>query len=283
MQAIYSDPEMLQVLNGNVTASIADFEPPPGLEQRSICDISSVVVNTTECRPQGSEWFLQVETPDEANPTPLPPPGEEVVEWEKLDPAVWRIPAVYLAPELLQIASTDQFEDGLPPQYFCHFRRGSLLVDLPPETANQLFLQPPRNPESLEAAYEWAFERSLAMLPAEPCSEELLVISQPSGNGIFRITSPKANEEVSGVISIEGVASFDPSIVQFYKVELEITTDQWVTLGETHREPVAGGILEQLHTPSLPPGDYRLRLVGVMWDGNFATEPPVVPFTILGN
>ncbi len=82
------------------------------------------------------------------------------------------------------------------------------------------------------------------------CTEELL--AQGLGEGqtaVWRITSPADGDTVSGNIPIIGTASFDPAVVEFYKIELGIPSGsdiQWLTLGETHNTPVVNGVLEVL-------------------------------------
>jgi hypothetical protein len=147
----------------------------------------------------------------------------------------------------------------------------------------QVFLSPPRNEESLKAAHEWAQANNLAILPLEACNEELLALARdPNRVAIWRITEPKAGDTVNGVMPIVGTADFDPGFVEFYKIELGIPNGsdiQWVTLGETHDQPVVNGPLEMLHADALPPGEYFLRLI-VVKDSNYVGEPHMISFTI---
>ncbi len=279
MQTVYGDFALLEVLRVNGTDPAMEFLPPPGLEKRPICDLASVVVGATECVFAGEEWVLTTET---AVPTPTPQP--DTLVWEELEPAVWRITAVSLppaTPELLATLAED--EEAIPPQLFCHFPQGTELALLPPNAVPQVFLEPPRNPESLKAAHEWAQANNIAILPTEPCNDELLALARdPNMVAIWRIISPKPGDTVSGVIPIIGTADFDPAIVQFYKVELGIPEGEninWVTLGDIHNTPVINGILEMLHADALPPGDYFLRLI-VVKDSNFVGEPYTIPITI---
>ncbi|RMG92604.1 MAG: PBP1A family penicillin-binding protein [Chloroflexi bacterium] len=279
MQTVYGDFALLEVLRVNGTDPAMEFLPPPGLEKRPICDLASVVVGATECVFAGEEWVLTTET---AVPTPTPQP--DTLVWEELEPAVWRITAVSLppaTPELLATLAED--EEAIPPQLFCHFPQGTELALLPPNAVPQVFLEPPRNPESLKAAHEWAQANNIAILPTEPCNDELLALARdPNMVAIWRIISPKPGDTVSGVIPIIGTADFDPAIVQFYKVELGIPEGEninWVTLGDIHNTPVINGTLEMLHADALPPGDYFLRLI-VVKDSNFVGEPYTIPITI---
>jgi penicillin-binding protein 1C len=280
MQAIYSDPNLLSSLTVNGLAPAAEFTPPQGLEQRPICDLAAVVIGVIECEMNGSEWFLA-----EPATTATPTPAEETVTWIELDPAVWLVPAVPLPPlpEELQVSESSADEEALPPQLYCHFNQGLALELLPTDALPQLFLMPPRNQESLKSAHEWAQENNLAILPAEPCNEELLALARdPNIVAVWRITSPKADDEISGVIPIEGTADFDPAVVQFYKVELGIpqgNSTNWLTLGEVHTTPVVNGTLEMLHADALAPGDYFLRLI-VVKDSNYVGEPHMVKFTV---
>jgi hypothetical protein len=87
---------------------------------------------------------------------------------------------------------------------------------------------------------------------------------------------------VSDIIPISGTADFDPQQVQFYKVEIGQgeSPESWVTLGETHDVPVVNGTLETLVAPAFEPGVYTLRLVVVLWNGNYVGEPDTITLTI---
>jgi penicillin-binding protein 1C len=283
IQAVYSNYDLLAALTTNGAQPPTEFVAPAGLEERPICTLSSITVGAVECNRGDSEWFLMQATNEPATPIP----AEPVVTWERLEPAVWRIPAIPLPPlpEEVQVANTNSNdENSIPPQLFCHFNQGTPVVQLPPEALASLFLAPPRNSESLPGAHRWAIEHNLPILPAATCTEELLALAS-NGNvpAVWRITSPASGDQVSGVIPIEGIASFDPSQVLFYKIELgmgDLNNPQWVTLGDTHNTPVVNGLLEMLHADALPPGDYLLRLIVVMQDSNYAGEPHTIPIKI---
>ena len=49
---------------------------------------------------------------------------------------------------------------------------------LPPDALPQLFLAPPRNPESLKAAHEWAQANNVALLPTAVCNDDLLALAR---------------------------------------------------------------------------------------------------------
>ncbi|MFO7539894.1 MAG: transglycosylase domain-containing protein [Chloroflexota bacterium] len=280
MIAVYNSSGLLETLAVDSGLLPETFEPPPGLERRAICSLSSVTIGATDCTPGGQEWFLET---DVTASTPIPPP--DTITWEQLDPAVWRIPAVPLAPaepELVEALARD--DDAPPPQLFCHFGRGTAVDLLPPETQPQLFLAPPRNPQSLKAAHEFAQANDLAILPSEICTEEILAAAgELSEIAVYRITSPKHGDTVDGIMPIMGTANFDPAEVEFYKIELGIpqadSNDiQWLTLGDTHNTPVVNGTLEMFHAAGLPPGDYFLRLI-VVKDSNYVGEPHTIQVT----
>ena len=277
MQAIYSDPELLAVLESNGARPPGDFIAPPGLERREICDLSSVVPGATDCSPAGSEWFLATGSDAVARLDP------QLVQWEEIDPAVWRVPAVPLPP-LPEAFQVEAGEDVLPPPTFCHFEEDAGIEYLPADALPSLFLSPPRNAESLEEAHRWAADNGLPILPVEPCSDELLAAARnPDILAVWRITNPKAGDSVNGLVPIVGTADFNPDKVQFYKLELGMgdpANPQWVTLGDARNTPVVNGTLEMLHADALPAGEYLLRLIVVKWDGNYVGEPHTVQVTI---
>jgi hypothetical protein len=279
MQAVYTNYDLLETLKVNGAEPAADFVRPEGLEERPLCSLSSVTIGAVECAPAGSELFLVNNNP--AAPATIDP---NLVAWEEIEPAVLRMPAVPLPPvpaEVLLGAELD--EDAPPPQLFCHLAEGTDATLLPPDALPQIFLAPPRNPESVKAAHEWAQANNVALLPTAVCNEELLALARdPNRVAVYRISSPAQGEKVSGILPIMGTADFEPGVVQFYKIELGIPNGDnvdWVTLGETHSQPVVNGPLEMLHAEALPPGDYFLRLI-VVKDSNYVGEPHTITITI---
>jgi hypothetical protein len=278
MQAVYADPAMQDSLHVSGLRPESEFIRPEGLSQQNLCAISSIVVGASECNQSGSEWLLDTpQQPEEVLPEP------DSVVWEEVESAVERLPALPLPPSPIDISQSELDKNSPPPQLFCHFPEGTDATLLPPEAQVQLFLSPPRNPESIKAAHEWAQENNLAVLPTESCNEELLALARdPNRVAFWRITEPKAGDAVSGVLPIVGTADFDPAEVEFYKIELGITDGpdtQWLTLGETHNDPVVNGVLEMLHADALAPGNYLLRLI-VVKDSNYVGEPHTIPIII---
>lgn len=276
MTAVYGNYDLLSTLG---VEGPREFTPPAGLEKRPLCALTSITLGATECTPSGQEWFLVTTPADEPTPDP------SLVRWQQIEPAVWRATAVPLPPLPAEILAAQPVDDKTPPpQIYCHFAQGTDTAVLPPDALPQLFLAPPRNPESLKAAHEWAQARGLPLLPTQTCTDDLLAVARdPNRVATYRITSPAQGDRVNGVLPIVGTADFDPQVVQFYKIELGIPREDgnydWVTLGDTHNTPVINGPLEMLHADALPPGNYLLRLI-VVKDSNYVGEPHTIAITI---
>ena len=282
MQAVYSNGGLVARLEVNGQVPPTEFIRPVGLTERPLCALSSATIGSIDCASAGDELFLESPLP----PTPVPTVDRPAAFWEKLDPAVWRAVALPLPPpppEQIALIPPEQLEDQPPAQLFCHFAEGTALELLPPTAAPQIFLAPPRNPESLKPAHEWAQANNIAILPTSACTEELLALGIGAGQtAVWRITSPADGDTISGNVPIVGTASFDPAVVEFYKIELGIPSGpeiQWLTLGETHNTPVVNGMLEWLQAEALAPGVYFLRLI-VIQDSNYVGEPHQIQITI---
>ncbi len=281
MEQVYSNGGLVARLEVNGLVPPNEFIRPAGIAERPVCALSSAAVGSIDCVPDGNELFLESTTP----PTPMPTVDRPAAFWEKLDPAVWRAVAVALpppAPEAIALIPPEQLEDQPPPPLFCHFAEATPLEILPPTAAPQVFLTPPRNPESLKPAHEWAQANNIAILPIATCTEEILAEGLEGQTAVWRITAPADGDTISGNVPIVGTASFDPSVVEFYKIELGIPNGsdiQWLTLGETHNTPVVNGVLEMLQAEGLAPGVYFLRLI-VIQDSNYVGEPHQIQITV---
>jgi hypothetical protein len=86
------------------------------------------------------------------------------------------------------------------------------------------------------------------------------------------ITAPTKNQVVAGQVTIRGTAYIDQ--FQFYKLEYGLgeNPQQWNSIGEVHRSPVADGALGVWDTAGFPNGIFTLRLTVVDMSGNF--PPP---------
>ncbi len=222
MQAVYSNFDLVARLGENGAQPPQEFVRPPGIVEKPLCALTSAVIGSEACEPAGSELFSE----DAPLLPPTAIPDEPTVIWDKSDPAVWRVPAVPITPPPVEVAFEivpEPDEDAPPPQLFCQLNEGTPAQALPPEALLQMFLEPPRNAESLKPAHEWAQANNLAILPTEPCTEDLLALSTGANQtAVWRITSPADGDTVSGVLPIVGTANFNPGDVQFYKIELGI-------------------------------------------------------------
>lgn len=117
-------------------------------------------------------------------------------------------------------------------------------------------------------------------LPTSPTSTPPAPTTDTPRPARWFITSPPAWSKLSGTIPIIGTADFDPTEVQFYKIELGSGGSQWITLGSVSSRPVINGRLETLNAAGMSPGEYQLRLVLVSWEGNYVGEPYTVPIMI---
>lgn len=280
MEAVHIDAELMatQAIDGVIPAT--EFNPPESVEQIPLCAIASVTVGATDCTSGGTEWALKT-APEAATPVPT----ADTVLWDEIDPAVMRITAVSLPPIPIEaLTGQEPDDDAPPPQLFCHFAAGTDSLMLPPDALPQLFVDPPRNAESVKAAHEWAQAHNIAIQPAALCDDELLAAARdPNRVAVYRISEPKDGDVVGGIMPIIGTADFDPAVVQFYKFELGIPKEDgnvdWLTLGETHNTPVVNGVLETLYAEGLPAGEYLLRLI-VVKDSNYVGEPHMIQFVV---
>ena len=281
MTGVYADIDMQAVLEVDSLLPPSDFSIPAGVEQRSICTISSIVPGATDCQIGGSEWYIS-----QSGDSIPQNSSEELVKWQDIEPSVIKAPAAALpelTAEIIEAGNQAEDENALPRMNMCHFPEGIVIADLPVAATDQVFLLPPRNLQSRKAAYEWAFENNVAILPTELCTDDLIALVNPDG-AVQRISSPTPNEVVSGIWPIMGTADFDMARAQFYKVELGVPQQdqslQWVTLGDIHDQPVRNGQLETLYSDGLTPGTYFVRVIVINRDGNYAGEPVAVPFVI---
>ncbi len=100
-------------------------------------------------------------------------------------------------------------------------------------------------------------------------------------NPSVRITSPGVNQVVRGNFPVRGTAS--GASFQYYKIEVGPGTNprehEWTVVGNLHRSPVDGGVLETFSSSAYPPGAYTLRLVVVDQTGNYP-EPCRVTISV---
>lgn len=85
------------------------------------------------------------------------------------------------------------------------------------------------------------------------------------------VTSPGVNQVVRGNFSVLGTANL-PNF-QYYKVEVGPGSNprdhEWTVVGQLHKSPVIGGVLETFNSGAYSPGTYTLRLLVVDQTGNY--------------
>jgi hypothetical protein len=107
--------------------------------------------------------------------------------------------------------------------------------------------------------------------PEMTATVTLPVQSPACPNPNVRLTSPGINQVVSGGFPVRGTAN--TAGFQYYKVEVGPGANpqdyEWTVVGDLHRTPVAGGVLETFNSDAYPVGTYTLRLVVVDQTGNY--------------
>lgn len=98
--------------------------------------------------------------------------------------------------------------------------------------------------------------------------------------GQVDVTSPKANEEVKGVIDLIGTVNI--SNFGFYKYEVALQgSDTWATIS-ADRTTKINATLGRWDTTALAPGDYQVRLV--VTDNQGAALPAcIIPVRVIPN
>jgi hypothetical protein len=284
MVAIYEDPTTLAVLS----PTWQWFTPPPGVEQRQVCVLSSLedpVDASVGCQERRWEWFMVDVSGADAAPTSPPTLPDDVPRAQvEIEPGIWQLAVTPLdggAAEALRPQPAANMPQEPLPRY-CLIPQEA--IEPESDVLFQWFISPPRFPDDAARARDWAYARNIPIMPAVLCDEEAIAqaVGGREGYGTWRINDPRPGDEVYGVLPIIGTADFDPGVIDFYKIELGFgnPVTRWVTLGEIHHQPVVNGELEEFHADGLPPGEYVLRLMLVLPDGNYP-EPYEVPVTVV--
>ena len=290
VNGIYSTPNLLDEFY--VDGQLLPDKPaaPGGMSSRRICNVRIMIDPVTSCPGTVAEWFLDTPAslPDGAgNLVPqqvaqqpqnvIPTSGSYV---QLVEPGVYR---TVVMPLDAGVASAIQFqvapgEPVPPPPRYC--RVPVELIGSTPGVQELLFIAPPSSPRDAVEAERYAQSRGLAFLPTIDCTPELLTAPSYGPTVVTAvITSPQANQIVSGSVPILGTAQFTPEQALYYK--LDIIGGQWVdwtTMQDVAYQSVVNGQLGIL--PVLPPGSYRIRLVIVGNDGNHLQAPFEVPITV---
>jgi membrane peptidoglycan carboxypeptidase len=303
MTTIYNDGNLLGEFAVNGQLQNDQRQAPAGMSQRQICNVRAMQDPTTACPSMIVEWFLDSPAglpdgagglyyppPTNAPAPPIPASGSYVQEYS---PGVFR---TVVFPLDSAVANAIQFnvapgQRPPPPPRYC--RVPVELIGTTPGIQEQLFIVPPSIPEDAIEAEEYARSHNLAFLPTIDCSPGLLTAAPVSsefpdpGGGTFpatrfaaMITSPTANQFISGPTAIMGTADFPSDQAQYYVFEIKGGPyGEWTRIQESHSASVVGGQLETLYPPAQS-GNYLLRLLIIDWNHNIAQQPYIVPFIV---
>ncbi|MFW6062764.1 MAG: transglycosylase domain-containing protein [Chloroflexota bacterium] len=290
MERIYSDPALANSLTVDGQPPPQTFQRPNGIEEKSVCLPRGA--GGSGCSASRTDLFL-VSAPQHG----IPRLG--YVPDSTSHPGAWTLSVLPLPADVAQRLSQSTnaslpagLASGERPPTPTHCVLNSAAP--PPGVEQRLYLPvPPFYPDEVRARLWLQRNGGYQMAPSVTCPPE--VVREARGEesegetgqngptiGTYRISSPRPGEQVSGVVPIQGTATFNPSGVRFYKLEIGqgVNPTEWTTLGDTHSQPVNNSLLEELHAYALPPGPYVIRLVLVQNDGNFP-PPHAVPITIV--
>ncbi len=289
MEHIQATPTIQETLLVNGLPPPLDFPRPAGIEERRVC--LPWGTGGGSCTASRTDLFL----------AGGPVHGVQRIGYVPdtlTNPGAWTLVVMPLSAEQAQLISLPPLDNGFQPAppSVC-----VLNTPRPPAGATvRLFLPiPPFYPDEVRARL-WAQQNGYSMAPPVSCPASVThqalnpptsahnaagsdaPAPAPGGGATWRIDSPTPGQQVSGLVSVVGTASFSPGEVQFYKLEIgsSHSPSSWTTFGSTHSNPIVNGVLETLHAYALSPGDYVIRLVLVRSDGNFPT-PYSVPITIV--
>jgi hypothetical protein len=290
MRSVVNDKDRLAVVRGareqfghELTTA---FRRPKNVVEGSVCNLRSLNLIAPACPESRRELFLTGTQPEQdvwisadAVAVALPPPPEPA-EGEQRPPA-----PVQTARAMLCLPNGPEYGQD----------KVQSLAVLP---------LPENDEEEARHILEWAGASGWrALPPVEPCSPEMIAAAMDPGalgtvsvDGVYTGTLASAplpshaqarlnlapGSTLTGRTVLTGTVRYDPAQVEYFKVELGRgrPPSEWITLGDVHREQVQDGLLEVLDAPSLPEGDYLVRLVLVGKDGNFLGEPHSVPLVI---
>ena len=292
MTGIYGNPALLDVL-GPRPPDDAHLQPPGGVSQAQICDVSRTNLRdpALSCTPGRTEWFLDspAAVPDNSGnmvappPTEVPPPAANGPQPVEVQPGVIRVAVFPVAPDLANaVAALDTSGHTIPPRY-CQVPIE--VVNMVPGVQEQLFLAPPPVEEDAFYARRWAQSTGVAILPQFACNEQMLSAPAPGGApGVAaNIVSPAPGSTISIAqqLDIVGTASYEPGQALHYMVQIKGGQwPDWVVVHDIHAMSVTNGVLESIPPGGLPPGDYSLRVIVVGSDANWLATSYEVPFRV---
>ncbi len=273
------------------------FERPKNVKEAAVCRLQSLNAISAACLEYQQELFIEGSEPGAGVATPDPFAGGVAPGFAPGGGDVWTTAMGVVVP--LPPPPADAVgPDGEP------FKQAPALICLPgfgdygADKAQPVAVLPlPVDDDERRFVLEWAATDGWAALePSQPCTPDLVAAALEPGALAGALLSGAAISGTMGVLLpvqaqyrlnlasgsrlttrtvLTGTVRYDPNQAEYFKVELgrgRLPTE-WITLGDVHREQVQDGPLEVLDAPSLPPGDYIVRLVVVGKDGNFLGPP----------
>ena len=288
MEKIYADDGFRNDLLDRGVLPTQDFIMPAGVEERPVCLPRGT--GGSQCTSTRDELFIRGGPMHTVQRLGYVPDVNS-------NPGAWTVAVAPLSADERQVVKQPALENGLrpPSPSICAINYARPPKGVP---VRLMLPVPPYYPDEVRARI-WAGQRGYSMAPPTACptSTTRLALqagqeaaagaagaeaSAPGGSS-WRIDSPSPGQEVSGVIPIIGSVQFNPSDVQYYKLEIGAGSSPtaWTTFGSTHTQPVTNGVLESLQASALAPGNYVIRLIIVRNDGNYPT-PYTVPISVVG-
>jgi hypothetical protein len=268
-----------------------DFPPstlpvPGGVTQQRICNINTLTDPASSCGSFLNEWYL--------DGGPLLPDGQGGLAYydvaanqrnsssqfgpqiTELEPGIFQAYVRPLSPDQANILASQNAQ--LPPPKYCLVPQ-EILGEVS-DAALQIFLDHPELEDEARGAYDYAYGANDPILPWYACTPDTVVGAAPGAVSdiVAYISSPTANETVSGNVPVTGVVQYPNNAnLTYYKVEVIGGPFQnWTTLGDTHSNQVpTPGQLEVFQASALPPGPYRLQLVVYGSLGEYKYEVPI--------
>jgi hypothetical protein len=284
MEYIYADESVKSQLSSWGVEPATEFIMMPGINEQEVCVPRGT--GGSSCTVKRTDLFLHGG----------PAHGVQRLGYVPdsiTNPGAWTLAVAPISGAAAQQAQQQAQEAGIeaPAQSLCVIN----MARPPANVSRRLFLPvPPFYPDEI-GARRWAQQHGYQMAPSIVCPQTVARAALDQGgvagsggnapapaSAEWRISSPSPGEQISGLVPIVGTANFDPSEIQYYKMEIGsgVSPTSWTTFGTTHNQPIVNGVLENLQANALPPGEYVIRLIVVRNDGNFPA-PHAVPITIV--
>lgn len=271
-----------------------DFDRPEGIVERPVCVLESLNFLGPSCPQTRPELFRADPDDEESSPAPVPtPPGTAFAYAAGDDWVVTGAVAVPAPPRPALEGEEDQPRPW-PNAQLC-------LPAGPGRGTEKTFaiavLPLPIDPDERASVQVWSLEHGWpALEPSIVCTSDMAAVAIDLGAAAAwagaapGLAIPRAEYRLgiapgttlTTTTTLTGTVLFNQDLILYYKVELGAAPapTEWITIGTTHRSLVQDGPIEVLDAPSLPAGDYVVRLVLVRRDGNFLRPPFSVPIHV---